>query len=141
MRGQPPWPDRACTARWSRFVLVAASSVALASATTVCVTPVGRAALVPITAAAAAAVLAMGAVAARQWRFVPARRRVEAVLLVTAAGGVVIGYPALAADPWSVAVIAAAVVLGVATAWPTARLLAASKPGRPAVDIQGLPAP
>ena len=148
--GAPPWTSGAVAswaatraAGWPRVALVAGCVVALGAATAACVTSAGRTVLVPLAAAAASAVLAMGAVAARQWRFVPARRLVDAVLVVTAAGGVVIGYPPAAFDgeAWSVAVVAAAVVVGVVTAWPAGRLLAAARQNVAVADEPGVPAP
>jgi hypothetical protein len=99
--------------------------------------------LVPLAAAAASAVLAMGAVAARQWRFVPTRRRVDAVLAVTAACGVVIGYPPAAFDGevWSVALVAVALVVGTLTAWPAVRLLGTARPSARVPDEAGAPSP
>jgi hypothetical protein len=148
--GAPPWTSGGVAswtasraAGWPRGALVAGCVVALGASTAACVTSAGRTVLVPLAAAAAAAVLAMGAVAARQWRFVPARRRVDAVLVVTASVGVVVGYPPAAFDgeAWSVAVVAAALVVGVVTAWPAARLLAAAGPEVAVADEPGVPAP
>ena len=148
--GAPPWTSGGVAswaatraAGWPRVALVAGCVVALGAATAACVTSAGRTVLVPLAAAAASAILAMGAVAARQWRFVPARRLVDAVLVVTAAGGVVIGYPPAAFDgeAWSVAVVAAAVVVGVVTAWPAGRLLAATRQNVAVADEPGVPAP
>jgi hypothetical protein len=135
--GAPPWTSGVIAlwaarraARWCRFALVTGAVVALGAATTAAATPTGRAVLVPLAAAASSVVLAMGAVASRQWRFAPARRRVDALLVVAAAGGVVLGYPeaAFAGHGWSVAVPAAAVAVGIVTAWPATGLLAAGHP-------------
>jgi hypothetical protein len=143
--GAPPWTSGVLAswaarrpARWSRVALVSACVVALGAATAASVTSAGRPVLVPLAAAAAAAVLAMGAVASRQWRFAPARRRVDAVLVVTAACGVVIGYPSVAFDgnAWSIAVVAVSLAVGLVAAWPAARLLAAAQPDVPTVDTR-----
>jgi hypothetical protein len=144
--GAPPWTSGVLAswaarraARWSRVALVSTCVVALGAATAVSVTSAGRPVLVPLAAAAAAAVLGMGAVASRQWRFAPVRRRVDALLAVTAACGVVIGYPSAAFDgnAWSVAVVAVSLAVGLVTAWPAARLLAAAHPDVRAVDTRG----
>jgi predicted permease len=117
--------------------------VALGAATTASVTSAGRAVLVPLAAAAASSVLAMGAVATRQWRFVPTRRRVDAVFVVAAACAVLLGYPPAASDgeEWSVALVAVALVVGLLTAWPAARRLAATRPSATVVGEPGVPAP
>jgi hypothetical protein len=136
--GSPPWTSGVVgpwaarrAARWCRRALVASATVAVGTAAVASVTSAGRAALVPLAAAASSAVLAMAAVAVRQWRFVPTRRAVDAVLVVTAACSVVVAYPgpALSGDAWAFVIVAAAVGVGLAVAWPVARLLAMARPG------------
>jgi hypothetical protein len=148
--GSPPWTSGVVgpwaarrAARWCQVALAAGSTLALGAAVTASITSAGRAVLVPLAAAESAAVLAMAAVAVRQWRFAPARRRVDAVLVVTAACGVVLGYPvaAFAGDAWAVVLVAAAVTVGGATASPAARLLAAARPDVPAAPSREVPAP
>jgi hypothetical protein len=148
--GSPPWTSGVVglwaarrAVRWCRVALITSATVALGAAAVASVTSAGRDVLVPLAAAASSAVLAMAAVAVRQWRFVPARRRVDAVLVVTAACVVVVGYPvvALAGDAWAILLMAAAVGIGVATAWPAARLLAAARPDVPAAPSREVPTP
>jgi hypothetical protein len=126
--GAPPWDSRVLARTGPRRRVgcrVSLLLVVVGSATTgvVAVAVDGDRGLWVATASGlAAAAAAMVAVGVRQWRFVPRRRRRQAGVVLVAALTVVVAYPASAraGSPWSVAVLAAALVAIGGLGWPLA---------------------
>jgi hypothetical protein len=127
-----PWVARRHV-RTQRSVLAALVVVALAcSVAGVAVRSTGDL-LVPIASVCAGAVAAVAMNAVRQWRFAPARRTGEAGAVLVSAVVAAAVYPRAGLDgrAGSVAILAAAVAVCAAVAWPLARRAstAATRPG------------
>jgi hypothetical protein len=74
----------------------------------------------------------MAIVGVRQWRFAPRGRARDAAFVVASALLVVVVYPteALGGSAWSIAILAAGLIVPAAIAWPVARLASAAVPVR-----------
>ncbi len=128
--GAAPWNGRIVAAwvarrhvRTHRSVLVAVVVAALACSVAGVVVRSTGGLLVPIASVCAGAVAAVAMNAVRQWRFAPARRTGEAGAVLVSAVVVAAWYPPAGLDgrAWSVALLAAAVAVCAAVAWPLAR--------------------
>jgi hypothetical protein len=128
--GAAPWNSRILAAwvarrhhRAHRTVLVGAGTAALSCAVAGVALQSSGDVLVPIASASATAVAAVAMNAVRQWRFAPARRAGEATLVLGSAIVALLLYPPVGLDgqPWSVAVLAAALAACTAVAWPLVR--------------------
>jgi hypothetical protein len=142
--GAPPWGSRTL-GPWAarhptgahRVVLSIAGAMSFGLAIAAVTRPAQREVLVPLAEAVAAGVAAVAMVGVRQWRFAPRRRVVDAMLLLVCSLAILLAYPPAAerGEGWSVAILAGALGVCAAVAWPfggradaSARLPAARDP-------------
>jgi hypothetical protein len=142
--GAPPWASR-LLGRWSarhltgshRGMLSITAGLALGLAVAAVMSTPDRAVLVALAESAGAGVTAMAMVGVRQWRFAPRRRAADAILLLGCSLAILLGYPPVAAtgDTWSVVILAGALAVSAAVAWPIARRVDETAPVLAAPDV------
>jgi hypothetical protein len=133
--GVPPWESRVLAPWGARHPtrahrIMVLSTAALSFGLGVAAVTTGssdRRLLVFGASGAAAAVTTMAMVGVRQWRFAPRGRARDAAFVVASALLVVVVYPAaaLGGNAWSVAILAAGLIVPTVIAWPLARLASA----------------